>query len=297
MKTMIRSREKAVGIFPNITKAGALELARKTIGWLRSHGYEGYLPPCIAAIAKQPECGLPISEWASSTMFAVILGGDGTLLSAARVLSPQGVPLLGVNLGHFGFLTELEAGEFFESFPVFLKGEGIKDDRLALDAKVLRGGRIVCHKLAVNEACVVKGPYGRMTVLTLSVSGMEVDTYFADGVIVSTPTGSTAYSLSAGGPVVAPPVEALTVTPICPHTLYARSLVIPVNETCEVEVAEPSRSTVLTVDGQEFFPLIRGDKVKVFASGVKVSLLRRPEWSFYDVLRRKMKEGAARPPR
>jgi NAD+ kinase len=288
---------QTIGIFPNITKPGALDLSVKVLDWLQSRGYRGLLPPCAAGIAGRPDSGLPMSLWSSSMLFAVVLGGDGTLLSAARALCPRGISLLGVNLGHFGFLTELVEEDLFESLPCFLEGRAKLDERIALEASVIRDGYAVCRKMAVNEACIMKGPYGRMTVLGLSVSGTEVDTYHADGVIISTPTGSTAYSLSAGGPIVAPQVEALTVTPVCPHTLYSRSIVVPVTETCDVKVFVPSLSTILSIDGQEYFSLKSDDTVRVMASSVRVSLLRRPEWSFYEVMRKKMKEGADRLPR
>jgi NAD+ kinase len=235
--------------------------------------------------------------WPERVRFAVVLGGDGTLLAAARGLGSKGVPLLGVNLGHFGFLTELESEELFSTLPSFLSGRFIEDRRIFLRASVIRGDQVIRTGLAMNEACVVKGPYGRMIVTTLRVGGNIVDTYSADGVIIATPTGSTAYSLSAGGPLMEPSIEALLVTPVCAHTLYSRSIVLPAQEPCEIEVIEPSHSTSLCVDGQEFFALKRGDRVRVAVAGPKVTLLRRENWSFYHVLRRKMKEGADRLPR
>lgn len=267
------------------------------LDWLPRRGFKGYLPPCLAGMLKRPEAGLQFSRWATSVRFAVVLGGDGTLLGAARVLGSTGVPLLGVNLGHFGFLTEIESDKLFENLPDFLSGQFLKEERIMLKALVERDGQVVFSGLAMNEAAVVKGPYGRMTVLTLRVSDLEVDTYFADGIIASTPTGSTAYSLSAGGPIVSPQLDAFILTPVCPHTLYSRSMVVPSGDTCEIEVAEPSQSTMLSVDGQEFLSLRQGDRVRVSTSGKKVSLLRSKDWSFYDVLRRKLKEGADRLPR
>jgi len=240
---------------------------------------------------------LPLKEWAHGVDFSIVLGGDGTLLAAARVLGPMEVPLLGVNLGHFGFLTEVESADLFNVLPLFMSGDCKRDERIILTAEVIRDGERVYKSIAMNEAAVVKGPFGRMTALKLRVHGNEVDTYFADGVIVATPTGSTAYSLSAGGPLMSPEIDAMLVTPVCAHTLYSRSIVLPSSEPCEIEVSEPSRSTSLSIDGQEFLPLLAGDRVRVYTTGLRVILLRRKEWSFYDVLRRKMKEGADRLPR
>ena len=286
-----------IGIYPNLEKAGSRELSLKILEWLETRGHTGYLPPCVARLIDSSDVSLPLMEWPRRMDFAIVLGGDGTLLAAARALGPLGIPLLGVNLGHFGFLTELESGDLFTALPSFISGACKRDERITLTAEVLRGGRKVYKSIAMNEAAVVKGPYGRMTALTLRVHGDEVDTYFADGVIVATPTGSTAYSLSAGGPLMSPQIDAMVVTPVCVHTLYSRSIVLPSSEPCEIEVSEPSRSTSLSIDGQEFLPLLTGDRVRVSTSGLRVVLLRRSEWSFYDVVRRKMKEGADRLPR
>jgi NAD+ kinase len=292
-----RTPVRKIGIYPNLEKEGSRELSVKILDWLRARGHEGYLPSCIAGMLGFPEAALPLESWPGNVDFAAVLGGDGTLLGAARALGPGGIPLLGVNLGHFGFLTELESTDLFEALPSFISGACKRDERVTLTAEVLRGGRKVYESIAMNEACVIKGPYGRMTALNLRISGNEVDTYYADGIIVATPTGSTAYSLSAGGPLLSPEIDAMLVTPVCAHTLYSRSMVVPSSESCEIEVAEPSQSTALSIDGQEFLPLYTGDLVRVSASGLKVVLLRQSDWSFYDVLRRKMKEGADRLPR
>lgn len=286
-----------IGVFPNIQKEGSLELSRKILRWLEDRDLRGVVPSCISNLPGFEGSGLPVCRWPGSAAFAVVLGGDGTLLGAARTLGPRGIPLLGVNLGHFGFLTELEQDSLFDMLPTFLAGEVKRDERTTICAEVIRNGQRAFKKTALNEACIIKGPYGRMTGLVLSVSGCVVDTYFGDGLIVSTPTGSTAYSLSAGGPLMVPDLDALLVTPVCAHTLYARSMVLSSTELCEITVAEPSQSTTLSLDGQEFFSLERLDVVRVYASDVKVVLLRRKDWSFYDVLRRKMKEGADRLPR
>lgn len=291
------NRKRTIGVFPNPSKEGSLHLSRRILDWLEREGHVGCVLPCVSAVIGRPGHDLPISEWPKKVDFAIVLGGDGTLLAVARGLGAEGVPLLGVNLGHFGFLTEIESEDLFSSLPSFLSGSYKEDRRTILSASVVRGGSVAQTGLAMNEACVVKGPFGRMIVMTLRVSGNLVDTYFADGVIVATPTGSTAYSLSAGGPLMAPSIEALLVTPVCAHTLYSRSIVVPSSEVCEIEVIEPSQSTALSMDGQQFFALEKGDIVRIVAPAAKVTLLRRNTWSFYDVLRRKMKEGADRLPR
>lgn len=286
-----------IGVFPNLDKPASAELCIDLIKWLEAREISAYVLPCVAQVLRLPGKGLAKEEWARRLDFMIVLGGDGTLLGAARLFGAQGIPMLGVNLGHFGFLTELEIDSLFESLPDFIGGRFYRDERMLLWARVFRQGEPVFDSLAMNEACVVKGPYGRMATLSLSVSGKYVDTYSADGLIVATPTGSTAYSLSAGGPIVAPQIAALLVTPVCPHTLYSRSIVVPSGESCEIEVCEPSTSTMLSIDGQEFFNLARNDRIVVTTAAQRVVLLRHEGWSFYDILRRKMKEGADRLPR
>lgn len=286
-----------MGLYPNPDKAESKGLSREIVCFLSERGVESLFPvgflDAYGLKGKAQES--PVADWEGKVDFAIVLGGDGTLLGASRLFAPLGIPILGINLGHFGFLTELEEDNLFEGLPTFLEGSCEKDARTVLKAEVIRDGKAIFETLSMNEAGVLKGPYGRMTTLALKVRQKPVDTYFADGVIVSTPTGSTAYSLSAGGPVVAPDLDAFLVTPICPHTFYSRSIVFPSNEPCEVEVLESSQSTMLVVDGQEFFPLQTGDFVRCSNLGRKVVFLRRGGWSFYDVLRRKMKEVPGQP--
>jgi len=289
--------KSAIGIIPNLGKEKCREFTEELIVWLKDRGFDACLPACASIALGHGYRVLAIDEWHGNVDFAVVLGGDGTLLGAARGLGPWGIPILGVNLGHFGFLTELETGNAFDYLPEFLSGGFTQDERLMISASVIRNGKVVYRSRALNEACVTRGPYGRLTVLSLRVSGRDVDTYAADGLIISTPTGSTAYSLSAGGPIVAPEIDALLVTPICPHTLYSRSIMVPASESCEIEVTLPSQSTMLSLDGQEFCSLEKNDMIIVKKSEFKVVLLRRKGWSFYNVLRKKMKEGAARLPR
>jgi NAD+ kinase len=286
-----------VGLYPNPDKEGSKELSQKIIQFLSERGFGSVMPPHLHDKLEMGDevQGIDIQGWKGMVDFAIVLGGDGTLLGASRQFASLEIPLLGVNLGHFGFLTELEEDNLFENLPAFLQGTYEKDTRTIIQVEVVRNGQDIYRGLAMNEAAVVKGPYGRMTVLTLRISEKDVDTYYADGIIVATPTGSTAYSLSAGGPIVAPGIDAFLITPICAHTLYARSIVASSNEPCEIQVEEISQSTMLAIDGQEFFPLDKGDVVRCVNSELTITLLRRIGWSFYDVLRRKMKEVAGRP--
>jgi NAD+ kinase len=221
---------------------------------------------------------------------AVVLGGDGTLLNAARRLRGR-APLLGVNLGRLGFLTELEIFELYQELPAVLSGRYRLDARLMIEARVWREGRLIDEQTALNDLVITKGPFARLILCALHLNGRPVDTYHADGLIVATPTGSTAYSLSAGGPLVDPALDALVITPVCPHTLYSRSMVVSPREEVTVELPGVHHATMLTADGQAGTELRAGDRVEIRRSPERAVLLRRPGWSFYEVLRRKLREG------
>lgn len=231
-----------------------------------------------------------LARWAD---IAIILGGDGTLLRAARRAAATGTPLLGINLGHLGFLTEAEEPEAYEAVDEILGGRYTLDERLMLEVSLRRGGKVHATYLALNEAVIAKGPLARMIEVVAYVDNLNVATYPADGIILATPTGSTAYSLSAGGPVVHPNLDVLLLTPICPHTLYARALMVSAQSEVRVPLGR-CLSATLTVDGQEGTMLEPGDEVVVTRAAVAARLVRREGWSFYDVVRRKFQGASLR---
>lgn len=285
-----------VGVFPNLDKPEARALARRLAGWLRQRRVT---PVCSPGVARQLFGGgeplgevTPVGEWPGQVAFAVVLGGDGTLLKAARLLSPGGVPLLGVNLGRLGFLTEVEAGHLESALPAFLEGECVMDERATLAVEV-RAGNGFRSYVALNDAVVSVAPFARLGTLSVFVSGSLLGSYPADGIIVATPTGSTAYSLAAGGPIVTPDLDALLVTPVCPHTFYARPTVISKHNQVLVRVDRSLEGAVVTVDGQERCPLGPGEEVEVRVGEAVAKLMRRPGWDFYSVLRRKLTERAS----
>ncbi|MCL6451366.1 MAG: NAD(+)/NADH kinase [Acetobacteraceae bacterium] len=282
---------RRVGVVVNLDKPQAADLARELCGWLSRRGIEPRLPAEVAGLVGLAGLGGPVEEWAAGTEFAVVLGGDGTLLQAARRLSPYGCPLLGVNLGRLGFLTELEGSDLFGALPEVLAGGFQVERRMMLEAVVERTQGAPSRYLALNDAVVTKGPFARMVHLEVYVDETPVASYPADGLIVATPTGSTAYSLSAGGPVINPGLDLLVVTPICPHSFYARSVVVAQEEAVRVKIQPVHPDTMLTIDGQEGCILARGDEVVVRRASEVTRLLRRPGWSFYRVLRRKLTEA------
>jgi NAD+ kinase len=219
------------------------------------------------------------------------LGGDGTLLRGARTVVTSGVPVLGINLGHLGFLTSAPRDEVELALTQWLTGDFAIDERMVLAVHAEGDGVAGRTHLALNDAVLHKT--GAARVIRLSMSSMHdvVGSYSADGIILSTPTGSTAYSLSAGGPIVSPTVDCIIATPICPHTLGVRPLVLPADEMVTVEVLSPTEELILTIDGQEHERLVPGQKVVARRAEQPVKLVRFPGQSFFSTLRRKLRWG------
>jgi NAD+ kinase len=221
----------------------------------------------------------------------ITLGGDGTLLRGARMVAGAAVPVLGINFGYLGFLTSIAPGELEAALARVLAGDYWLDERFTLDAEVLssNGSRSETFN-ALNDAVLHKGGLARVIRLAVSIGPdrEEIGSYTADGIILSTPTGSTAYSLSAGGPIVAPAVECILATPICPHTLVIRPLVLPTAAEIHVEVLTENVELILTVDGQDGEHLQPGDRLVVRRGAPTVQLVRFPDQTFFRTLRRKL---------
>jgi NAD+ kinase len=223
----------------------------------------------------------------------VTLGGDGTLLRGARMVAADGVPVLGINLGHLGFLTSAPREEIEGALERWRGGEFEIDERMALAVHAENGDGSAPGKvhLALNDAVLHKGGAARVIRLSMRAQRDVVGSYSADGIILATPTGSTAYSLSAGGPIVSPTVDCIIATPICPHTLGVRPLILPADETITIEVLSPTEELILTIDGQEHERLVPGQKVVARRAEQPVRLVRFPGQTFFQTLRRKLKWG------
>lgn len=221
--------------------------------------------------------------------FIICVGGDGTFLKAARGAFPYKKPLLGVNKGTVGFLAEVETGEIDMAIDKIVAGQYHIQPRMVLDVEVIRNGKSVYKNIAINDAVVSRMALSRIIRLKVMMDGEFVDSYASDGVIVSTPTGSTGYSLSAGGPIVAPDMRLMLVSPICPHILYSRSFIIADTKTITISIAGSKEvDAILTLDGQEGFPIEPNDIVSVRASKDSVFFATVKQVSFYDVLRAKI---------
>ena len=266
---------RSVGICVKPSQPQVADLVRELEQWLVTRRFE---------VVPDPEAGqwtesaaAPRRELAEKADLVVVLGGDGTLLAVARAIGESPVPILGVNLGTMGFLAETARDELFPALEEAIGGRYRTESRMRLDVVVDRAGAEIGRYLALNDAVIANTSLARIVDLAVQADGVEVTTYHADGLIVSTPTGSTAYSLSAGGPLVLPSHEAILLTPICPHTLSQRPLVLP--ETCEVAVDVKGRHAddiQLTVDGQVGCQLGEGDRVTAHRSRYPVRLLVPP---------------------
>lgn len=240
------------------------------------------------------ELGWPVvedRELSERAELVVVLGGDGTLIHAARLLSGRDVPILGVNLGSLGFMTEIPADELFPLLDEVLAGRFRTDSRMKLRCRLVRSGQTVMEADVLNDVVINKGALARIADHETSVDGVPITTYKADGVILATPTGSTAYSLSAGGPIVHPSVDCTILSPICSHALTQRSIVVPADRTIRITLRSETADTYLTLDGQAGYSLECNDCIEVVRSPNRVNLVRNPSMGFFTVLRQKLHWG------
>jgi NAD+ kinase len=220
--------------------------------------------------------------------FAIVLGGDGSVLAAARKLAPHGVPLVGVNVGKFGFLTETTLGNLRDVLGEVLDGQYAISERMMIQCALERNGEEVLSAIGLNDVVVSRGALSRLITLDLEVDGEKVTTYRADGLIVATPVGSTAHSLAAGGPILCPELHALIITPICPHTLSNRPIVLPGCSGLTLAVQGGAERSALTVDGQVNRELVPGDRVRVSCANEPLKLITTGRHTFFDTLRNKL---------
>ena len=282
---------RRIGIAVKPKKTEVEPILRELIGWLREQGREVLLDPEAAAAC--PGCGpsLTRAEVVAGADLVVVLGGDGTILSIARLMGAREVPILGVNLGSLGFLTEVTLPELFPALGSVLKDDFAVSRRLTLAARVRRGEEPVGAYVALNDVVISKTGPSRIVELETFVNGEYVTTYRADGLIVATPTGSTAYCLSAGGPILYPTLPALVVIPICPHTLTNRPLVLPEGARIEVVQRSAGEGVHLTVDGQVDVGLHPRDTVTVARSPHSITLVKSPKLNYFELLRTKLRWG------
>jgi NAD+ kinase len=281
---------KTAGIISKPNSQAAADIVPKLIEWLAAHSIAARIDEQSAAYAGGT-AGLPREQVCDGCDLMIVLGGDGTLLSAARAIGRREVPLFPVNVGGLGFLTAITIDEIFPELDRALRGEHRVAKRKLMTTEVERAGNIIASYDALNDTVLTKSDLARMIDLDAHVDDQFVCRYKADGLIISTPTGSTAYSLSAGGPIIFPTVPTLCITPICPHMLTNRPVLVPETSVIRIISLGPDESVYLTIDGQVGEPIRENDVVICRSSDHVLHLIRPPRMMFFDVLRQKLKWG------
>ena len=280
---------KRIGIICKTGRPEPGEILRELLPWLRDKGAEVFIDRETAG--SLGEKGYPRSEIPYLAEAVVVFGGDGTMLSVARIACEKETPILGVNLGGLGFITEVQRTEILDAIETVLAGKSVVEERLMLTACVHRHGEKISEYTALNDVVINKGALARIVEIESFIDRKFVTSFRADGLIVSTPTGSTAYNLSAGGPILDPTMDCVIITPICPHTLTHRPIVLPAGALIEITLKSPAEDVFLTLDGQVGFSLRQGDIVVVQKSPSRTRLLIPRERNYFQVLRTKLKWG------
>jgi NAD+ kinase len=296
---------KRIGIIAKKNKPEAVSIARSLVEWLQPKKIEVYIEEEMGRLlftsGPSLRAGLPLSDSYVNSVersdipdhveMVIVLGGDGTLLSVARLVGDHEVPILGVNLGGLGFLTEITLEELYRVLERVIQGDFITDERVVLNAAVIRRGERMAEFTVLNDAVIDKGALSRIIDLETTINGQYLTTFKSDGLIISTPTGSTAYNLSAGGPIVYPSLHCIIVTPICPHTLTNRPIVIPDDVEIRSILQTKQQEVILTLDGQQGFSLEFEDVVEVRKAEGRILLIKSPYRHYFEVLREKLKWG------
>jgi NAD+ kinase len=280
-----------VGVFCKRRKEDLCAVVPPLVEWLRARNIQVLLDESAAqSCSSLDQATSPESVVANSDL-VIVLGGDGTLLAAARLLYKREIPILPVNLGSLGFLTSVTLDELYPLLEQVLEGNYRLSERMMLEAKLMRDGATSQEERALNDAVMNQAALARLMDFHLHIDGSHVGHYRADGLIVATPTGSTAYSLAAGGPIVHPDMNAFVITPICPHMLTNRPLVVPDTSKMEITFRHGAEPVHLTLDGQVGFHLEPDDRIAIEKSPTKILLVRPVKKSYFEILRNKLRWG------
>lgn len=281
---------KTIGIIAKKGRPEARELSKKICSWCVERGLAVYIEKDLNIITSQAQPADPLSLIVSVEA-VVVLGGDGTLLSVARIPASEKVLIIPVNLGGLGFLTEIRAEEIFTLLEQIIAGRYTIDSRMLLEVVLFRNG--VPHEThrILNDVVINKGAMARIIDLETTVNGLYLNTFKSDGLIICTPTGSTAYSLSAGGPIIYPSLRCISITPICPHTLTNRPIILPDDSVVQIRLKSEQEDVFLTMDGQIGIRLQKEDYIEVKKSGSSMSLVKSPFCDYFEVLKEKLRWG------
>ena len=285
---------KKIGITANIEKERIADHIRSLIKWLEEKGVKVFLEMEISRKIAHAG-GMKWNELARNSQMVVALGGDGTMLRTARYLAGHRVPILGINMGSFGYLTEVNLNEIHSTLELIIEGKFVTEKRMMLDVSIKRGKTVTNVGDVLNDVVINRGDLSRMNELEVEVNGKYLTTYKGDGLIVSTPTGSTAYSLSAGGPIVFPGKDLIIINPICPHTLTNRPIIFSEDSNLKITLWSKDKGAMLTLDGQEAHRIKSGDAVIVKRSKHSIMLVLSPYRSYGEILRSKLGWGELPP--
>jgi NAD+ kinase len=284
---------KTIGIISRPRRSNLAEVIPGLLRWLAERGVTTIYDPETASSLPDGMLGTTRHKIAEESDLLLVLGGDGTLLAAAREAASRAVPVLPINMGSLGFLTSFTVDELYPALENVLAGHATINERVLLLVERVNCGQIVTQQRVLNDAVVHKGTLARMIELELYIDDGFVCRYRADGLIAATPTGSTAYSMSAGGPIVHPAVESILITPICPHTLSDRPVVVRDTSLIEMRISAGSDSVFLTLDGQTGVPMQPGDRVRITRAQERLKLIQPPNKTYFEILRSKLKWGEA----
>lgn len=277
---------KKIGLIVKVSNPEAIKLADRIADWVVERGGEVFTDEGLALMIKSARA-VPANDLPASVDLMAVLGGDGTMLHAARLIDGRKVPILGVNMGSLGFLTAITVKEVFPLLEKIERDDFILEERMLLSVEHAREGQVLSHHKVLNDA-VIKGESARLVRLETRMNREYVNTYRADGLIIATPTGSTAYSLSANGPILYPTIHSIIVAPICPFNLTNRPVVIPDWMTVDVTVSPEQLNIELILDGQVNLPLQSGDMVKIKRASESVYLIRYDGKSYFEILRERL---------
>lgn len=277
-----------IGIKVNQEKPKAQIVLNQLVDLLEQKGVQVKIDSEVARQMGRDDLALPYADFPQHVGMIFVIGGDGTLLGAARKFASHHLPFLGFNVGNLGFLSEAEPHDLTVAVSRVINGDYYVEKRMMLQAELIRQGEVIEREVALNEVGIAKGSFSRMITCSLRMDGNPIGVYSGDGILLSTPTGSTAYSLSSGGPIVWPEIQTLLFTPICPHTLTARPMILPEDAILEVHVSAPHQEMGLTIDGQVGFDLHSEDVIRVSKSPYETQLIKWQERSFFHVLRQKL---------
>ena len=282
---------KNIGLIANLDRDIGGKYLAEISTWLFEQGFK----PIITAPLEpfvHTECRImDVEKLYQASDFIVALGGDGTVLGASKLASKYDIPIMGINLGTLGYLTDAEEKGGIQALEKVIEGNFNTEKRMMLQAEILDADFNIVNRrlLALNDVCVLRGSAPKVKTFTLNINGQFLDSYKADGVIIATPTGSTAYNLSAGGPILKPDIEIIAITPVCPHRMHSRPLVVSAGDVVTIEIKDSyEHEAVLTLDGQEHIILEKGQIVRVKKSQNYVTLIKTNNLGFYDILRTKL---------